>query len=316
MDGAAGDVVRGVRDVEAAPLDDGDIAVGVEWSDVNYKDALAATPDGKVVREYPMVTGIDLAGIVVDTRSPRFAVGDRVLATGFDLGVARWGGHAQLANIPAAWALPLPAPLDSRTAMQAGTAGLTAALCSAAVAEAPRGGRVLVTGAAGGVGSYAVALLAASGFHVTASTGRPEREEWLRALGAHDVIGRLPADHRPLDRERWTAVVDTVGGQTLAAALAATCYSGVVAACGLTGGAAFAGSVFPFILRGVTLAGIDSVHCPLARRAQAWDAVAALSPEHVALLAGRIVGLDDLAMAMDEVLAGKAVGRTVVRIAE
>lgn len=315
VDTVDGEFARGVREIDPPPLAEGEVAIAVEWSDVNYKDALAGTAEGKVVRANPMVTGIDLAGTVVTTRSPNFAVGDQVLATGYDLGVARWGGHAQFAHIPADWALPLPPPLDGRAAMQAGTAGLTAALCTLAITEGSSDGQVLVTGAAGGVGSYAVALLAAAGFEVTASTGRQERSDWLRALGAQDVVGRLSADHRPLERERWSGVVDTVGGQTLAAALAATAHDGVVAACGMTGGAAFTGSVFPFILRGVTLRGIDSVLSAPTMRTAAWGLVAALSPEHVALLAGRVVGLEDLAMAMDEVLAGSAVGRTVVKVA-
>lgn len=314
-----GEVERGVGTIASTDLGDGDVTVRVEWSSVNYKDALATVADGKVARISPLVPGIDLAGEVVSADAAGGpAVGTKVLVHGYDLGVAHHGGYAEYARVPAAWVVPLPTGLSARQAMAIGTAGFTAALSVQRLEEHgthPDAGPVLVTGATGGVGSMAVAMLAARGFCVAASTGKRDAHDWLRGLGAAEIVDRseTSADsRRPLEPERWAAAVDCVGGATLASVLRALRYGGAVAASGLTGGSALPTTVLPFILRGIALLGIDSVALPLHDRRALWERLATdLRPPH---LDAHEVALEDLPAALDTLLAGEAQGRTVVRI--
>jgi acrylyl-CoA reductase (NADPH) len=305
-----------VRDIDIPVAGEGEVLINVEWSDINFKDCLASRADGRVARISPLVPGIDIAGTIRESNGSQFATNTPVIAYGYELGTGRDGGYREVANVPAEWVIPLPANLSTRNAMIAGTAGLTAALSVLAILDRgikPSDGPVLVTGATGGVGSCAVAMLANNGFEVHASTGRTERSDWLKSLGAHTVVDRLPQEHKPLDSEIWAAVVDSVGGTTLSGALAQTKYHGVVTACGLTGGANFTSAVFPFILRGVSLVGIDSVVIPMTQRIRAWQWIGDNVKENqFALLAGREVGLGELASALDEVFSGKALGRTIV----
>jgi acrylyl-CoA reductase (NADPH) len=296
-----------------------EVHVAVEWSTLNYKDALALTNRSPVVRTWPMVPGIDAAGAVIGSSDPRWAPGDRVVLNGWGTGETAWGGLAGEARYKADWLVPLPPTLSTRQAMAIGTAGYTAALCVLALADhgvTPDQGEILVTGAAGGVGSVAVALLAARGYRVTASTGRPGEAEYLKALGAAEVIDRatLSAPGKPLQKERWAGAIDSVGSVTLANACAQTRYGGVVAACGLAGGMDFPSTVAPFILRGVTLAGIDSVMCPMPRRQRAWALLAAdLDRARLASLTQEI-GLAEAIDAAPRILAGQVRGRLVVDV--
>ena len=296
-----------------------EVHVAVEWSTLNYKDALALTNRSPVVRTWPMVPGIDAAGTVIKSSDPRWKPGDRVVLNGWGTGETAWGGLAGEARYKADWLVPLPPTLSTRQAMAIGTAGYTAALCVLALADhgvTPDQGEILVTGAAGGVGSVAVALLAARGYKVAASTGRPGEAEYLKALGAAEVIDRatLSAPGKPLQKERWAGAIDSVGSVTLANACAQTRYGGVVAACGLAGGLDFPSTVAPFILRGVTLAGIDSVMCPMPRRQRAWALLAAdLDRARLASLTQEI-GLTEAIDAAPRILAGQVRGRLVVDV--
>jgi acrylyl-CoA reductase (NADPH) len=309
------EVVREVRTLGPDDLGPGEVTVRVSWSGVNYKDGLASTAGGKVARISPLIPGVDLAGEVVDGPG----TGTEVIVHGYDLGVAHHGGFAQYARVPADWVVPLPAGLSAREAMTLGTAGFTAALSVVALQErglAPGDGPVLVTGATGGVGSTAVSMLAGLGHEVVASSGKTAETGWLRDLGAADVIDRAEtsAEGRPLDTQRWAGVVDCVGGPTLAYALRTLRTGGAVAASGNTGGVALATTVLPFILRGVALLGIDSVTVPLLQRTRVWERIAAdLRPAGLAAIAAREVGLDELEPALEDVLAGRARGRTLVR---
>ena len=265
-----------VKALEDAMLPEGDVTVDVEYSGMNYKDALAITGKAPVVRKFPMVPGIDLVGKVQSSTHPLLAVGDRVVLNGWGVGETHWGGLAQRACLNGDWLVPLPPELTARQAAAIGTAGYTAMLCVMALQDhgvEPGSGEVLVTGAAGGVGSVAVALLSGLGYEVVAMTGRSSEEGYLKSLGAKEIMDRAAYAQpgKPLAKERWAGVIDVVGGHTLANACAATQYAGAVAACGLAGGMDFPSTVAPFILRGVTLAGVDSVMCPRARRLQAWD---------------------------------------------
>ncbi len=268
-----------LAELDDADLPGGAVTVDVAYSSLNYKDALGITGSAPIARSFPMVAGIDLAGTVSASDDAAFAPGDAVLATGFGIGERHWGGLAQRARLEAGWVVPVPDPLDARRAMAVGTAGFTAMLCVLALedrAVAPGDGPVLVTGAAGGVGSVAVALLAAIGHEVIASTGRQEEADYLRGLGATEILDRaeLSEPGKALAKERWTAAVDTVGGQTLANVCAGTRYGGTVAACGNAGGMKLPATVAPFILRAVALIGVDSVQCPLPRRLEAWRRLA------------------------------------------
>ncbi len=312
-----------LSEVDEARLPAGDVTVRIDWSTINYKDGLAITGKSPVVRSFPMVPGIDFAGTVTESGHPRWKAGDRVILNGFGVGETHWGGLAQMARVKGDWLVPLPDGMSPREAMAIGTAGYTAMLCVMALQKhwaeagvAPGSGEVLVTGAGGGVGSVAIALLAAQGHTVVASTGRMAEADYLRGLGAADVIDRasLSAAGKPLQKERWIGVVDSVGSHTLANACASTRYGGAVAACGLAQGMDLPASVAPFILRGVTLYGIDSVMAPLARREAAWAQLAKdLDRQKLAALTTET----DLAGALEaapRILAGQVRGRLVVNV--
>lgn len=309
-----------VQDIDAAGLPDGDVEVAIEYSTLNYKDGLAITQKAPVVRTWPMVAGIDGAGVVTSSRHPGFRPGDRVVHNGWGLGETRWGCLSTQARLQGDWLVKLPSALSSRQAMAIGTAGYTAMLCVMALQERgvqANAGEVLVTGATGGVGSVALALLARAGYRVVAATGKAQEHEYLHALGAAEVIDRaaLASPGKPLQKERWAAVVDAVGSHTLVNALAQTRYGGVVAACGLAQGGDLPGSVMPFILRGVSLVGVDSVMAPLAKREVAWARLAEeLDP---ALLERMVteVTLDGAVEAAHRLMAGQVRGRVVVRVA-
>lgn len=301
-------------------LPDGDVTIRVEYSSVNYKDALAVTPRGGVVRDYPIIPGIDIAGVVETSSSDDFAPGDAVMAHGHDIGTAKHGGYAEYARVSSDQLVKLDA-LSTREAAAIGTAGFTAAMSVQAVLDGgyrPSDGPVLVTGASGGVGTVSIDLLAKFGFDVVASTGKPDAAGLLTDLGATSVIGRLPEDPeakiRPLGKQQWAAAVDCVGGRTLAYVLSSIDYGGLVAASGLTGGAGLDTTVMPFILRGVTLAGIDSVQKDIAFRRALWQRLETdLRPRYLDRLITEI-GLDDLPGTLETIRAGGAIGRGVVKI--
>jgi len=306
-------------DLDEAQLPEGDVTVRVEYSTVNYKDGLAIANKSPVVRKWPMIPGIDCAGVVESSSHAGFATGDRVVLNGWGVGEGHWGGLAQKARVKGDWLVKLPAALTTKQAMAIGTAGYTAMLCVMALDRQgvqPAQGEVLVTGAAGGVGSVAVALLAARGFKVVASTRRAHEADYLKSLGAAELLdaATLSAQGRPLARERWAGVVDTVGSHTLANACAATKYRGVVTACGLAQGMDFPATVAPFILRGVTLVGIDSVMAPRADREAAWARLAAeLDAGKLAAMSTEIALADAIAAGHD-IVAGRIRGRVVVDV--
>lgn len=310
-----------VETLEQSGLPPGEVIIRVHYSSVNFKDALALTARGGVVREYPIVPGIDLTGEVVASESAEFAVGDLVLAHGYEIGTGRHGGYAEYARVPADWVVPLGS-LSPREGAAIGTAGFTAAMSVQALLDrgiTPGDGPIVVTGATGGVGSVSIDLLSAAGYEVVASTGKPDAAERLTALGAAEVIGRLPADPdakpRPLGKARWAGGVDCVGGATLADVLSTVRYGGAVAASGLTGGAALNTTVLPFILRGVALLGMDSVQLAIGPRRALWARLGdALKPRHLSDIAYD-VDVKDVVEVLDAVRAGKFSGRAVVRIA-
>jgi acrylyl-CoA reductase (NADPH) len=295
------------------------VTVRVSWSTLNYKDALAVTGRSPVVRKFPMVPGIDLAGVVEASADPAWKPGDRVLLNGWGIGEGHWGGLAQKARVRGEWLLRVPEAFTERQAMAIGTAGYTAMLCVLALERhglQPGDGEVLVTGASGGVGSVAVPLLAARGHRVVASTGRTEEAEYLRSRGAAEIIPReeLSRPGKPLGKERWAGVVDSVGSHTLANACATTRYGGAVAACGLAAGMDFPATVAPFILRGVTLYGIDSVRAPAERRQEAWRRLASdLDPAKIEAMTTE-VALGEVPAAAETLLAGRVRGRIVVDV--
>lgn len=306
-----------LEELQETSLPDEAVRVAVSHSTLNYKDALAITGRSPVVRKFPMVPGIDFAGTVVRSASPNFKAGDEVILNGWGVGESHWGGLAQQACVKAEWLIRKPAEFSAREAMSIGTAGYTAMLCVMALEErgvTPRSGPVLVTGANGGVGSIAVSLLAAQGYEVHASTGRPEEAEHLKALGAADIVDRavLNAAGKPLQKERWAAAIDSVGSHTLANVCASLRYGGAVAACGLAQGMDFPGSVAPFILRGVSLIGVDSVYAPLAKREQAWKRLAAELPRTILQRNTTETGLSAVIPLATRLLEGKIRGRVVV----
>ena len=307
---------RGVTTMSSDDLPEG-VLVEIHWSSVNYKDGLASTPTGRVARISPIVPGIDLAGVLVED-APDMPAGTEVLAHGYAIGVSRHGGFAQLARVPADWLVAIPDGLTAREAMVVGTGGFTAARSVIALQEhgvLPTSGPVLVTGATGGVGSTAVDILSNLGYEVVASTGKPDAADYLRSLGAADVIDRATLaeeSNRPLQSTRWAGAVDCVGGVTLANVLSQIEYGGAVAASGLTGGPGLATTVLPFILRGVNLLGIDSVEMAIDRRRETWARIATdLKPSNLDSI-GHDVTLDDLDRVLTEILAGQARGRSVV----
>ncbi len=308
-----------LTEVDEADLPEGDVTVAVEYSTMNYKDSLAITGSSPVVRSFPMVPGVDFAGTVEASSNDEFAVGDKVVLNGWGVGESHWGAYAERARVSADWLVPLPDGFTTRQAMIIGTAGYTAMLCVMALEDhgvTPDQGEILVTGAAGGVGSVAIALLSKLGYDVVASTGRLAEADYLTSLGATSTIDRneLSEPGRPLGRERWAGVVDAVGSHTLVNACATTKYGGTVAACGLAQGPDFPGTVLPFILRGVTLAGVDSVNCPKPRRLEAWQRlVTDLDTDLLEIMAVEI-GLAEVIPTATEQLAGKTRGRVLVDV--
>jgi acrylyl-CoA reductase (NADPH) len=310
-----------LTDFDEANLMDGDVTVRVEWSTVNYKDGLALTGKAPVIRRFPMIPGIDFAGTVESSSHPQWKPGDRVILNGWGAGETHLGGYAEKARVKGDWLVGLPGRNSARGAMAIGTAGYTAMLAVMALERqgvAPRHGPVIVTGAAGGVGSVAVTLLAKLGFAVVASTGRPAEADYLKSLGAREIIERkeLTGASKPLGPERWAGGIDTVGSTTLANVLSMTRYGGAIAACGLAGGMDLPATVAPFILRGVSLIGIDSVMCPSERRREAWKRLASdIDAGKLAMMTSEI----DLAGVMDagrRIVEGAVRGRIVVKIAE
>ena len=305
--------------LEESALPAGDVRVRVHYSTLNYKDGLAITGKGPVVRSFPMVPGIDFAGEVLESTSPEFKVGDAVLLNGWGVGEGHWGGLAQQARVKADWLIPLPKGFTAKQALAIGTAGYTAMLCVMALQKhgvKPADGEVLVTGAAGGVGSFAIALLSKLGFTVVASSGRPQEAEYLRSLGAAEVIDRssLSEPGKPLARERWAAVVDSVGSHTLVNACAATKSEGAVAACGLAQGMDFPGTVAPFILRGVTLYGINSVTVPKAKRIAAYEQLSALVDLTTLEAISHEISLGEAIQYADALMKGNVRGRVIVDV--
>jgi acrylyl-CoA reductase (NADPH) len=308
-----------LADFDDKDLMDGDVTVRIEWSTVNYKDGLAITGKAPVVRRFPMIPGVDFAGTVESSSHPAWKSADKVICNGWGLGETHLGAYAERARVKGDWLVPLPQSMSARDAMAIGTAGYTAMLCVMALERhglASQRGPVIVTGAAGGVGSVAVALMAKLGRHVIASTGRPQEADYLKSLGAAEVIDRaeLSGPAKPLAKERWAAGIDTVGSTTLANVLAMTRYSGAIAACGLAGGMDLPASVAPFILRGVSLLGVDSVMCPLALRRTAWKRLESdLDRGKLATMTSEI-GLADVITTAPRIVEAKVRGRIVVKV--
>ncbi|MCP1231492.1 acrylyl-CoA reductase (NADPH) [Acetobacter indonesiensis] len=305
--------------LEENDLPDGDVTVRVEWSTLNYKDALAITGKGPIVRSYPMVPGIDFAGTVEASSHPDIKVGEKVVLNGYGVGEKHWGGLAGRARVSGDWLVPLPSAFTARQAMALGTAGYTAMLCVQALQKqgvTPKSGEVLVTGASGGVGSVAVMLLSKLGYAVTAVTGRMEEKPYLESLGAKEVMPRQFFDSltRPLEKARWAGAVDVAGGKMLASVCASMLPYGVVTACGLAAGMDFPATVAPFILRGVTLVGIESVNCPKAERLSAWQQLAELIDQKQLEDVTSEIAFGNVIQAAEDLLAGKVRGRVVVKV--
>ena len=309
-----------LKDINESLLPEGDVTVRVAYSSLNYKDGLAITGKSPVVRRFPMIPGVDLAGTVEASSNPDYPVGDSVLLNGWGVGETHWGGLAQKARIKGEWLVHLPSAFSLRQAMAIGTAGYTAMLCVLALERhgvTPDKGDIVVTGAAGGVGSVAVALLSKLGYRVVAVSGRMEEADYLKGLGAAEVLGRAEFANpgKPLGKERWAGAVDVVGSHVLANVCATTRYGGVVTACGLAGGMDFPATVAPFILRGVTLAGIDSVMCPRPARVEAWARLARdLDISRLDAISHRVIGLGEAISLSQPLLAGQVRGRVVVDV--
>ena len=309
-----------LKEIDEALLPEGDVTVRVACSTLNYKDGLAITGKSPVVRRFPMIPGVDLVGMVEASSNPEYKVGDHVLLNGWGVGETHWGGLAQKARLKGDWLIPLPAAFSPWQAMAIGTAGYTAMLCVMALERhgvTPEKGEILVTGAAGGVGSFSVAVLSKLGYRVVAMSGRMEEADYLKGLGAAEVLSRaeFAAPGEPLGKERWAGAVEVVGSHVLANVCATMKYGGVVAACGLAGGMDFPATVAPFILRGVTLAGIDSVMCPRALRIAAWERLAHdLEISKLDAISQSVIGLDEAIPVAASLLAGKVRGRVVVDV--
>ncbi|PAD25522.1 oxidoreductase [Niallia circulans] len=309
------------KHVSLEDLSAGEVVIKVHYSGVNYKDGLAGTPDGKIVRSYPHIPGIDMAGIVVSSEDSRFKEGDSVIATSYEIGVSHSGGYSEYARIPADWIVQLPEGLSLKEAMIIGTAGFTAALSIQRLQDnglKPENGSVLVTGATGGVGSFGVAMLSQLGFNVIASSGKKEAEGYLTSIGASRVIGREDVYNgkvKALDKQEWAGAIDPVGGESLAAIISKIIYGGSVAVSGLTGGGAVPTSVFPFILRGVNLLGIDSVYCPMGIRQKLWERIATdLKPKNLSSFVYKEVSLQQLPEELPKILEGGITGRMIVAV--
>ncbi|WP_342489024.1 acryloyl-CoA reductase [Cytobacillus sp. FSL W7-1323] len=310
-----------LRQLEVRDLPAGEVLIQVKYSGVNYKDSLASIPNGNIVKDYPMVPGIDLAGIVVSSQHPDFSKGDEVIATSYEIGVSRYGGYSEYAQLPAQWVLPLPKGLTLKKAMTIGTAGLTAALSILKLEQnglTENSGKVLVTGATGGVGSFAVALLANRGYEVVASTGKKNERDYLMNLGASSVITReevYDGKISALSKQKWIAAVDPVGGEPLASLLSQIQYGGAVAVSGLTAGTNLPTTVFPFILRGVSLLGVDSVFCPMEMRKEAWELLAEESDKlPFDQFIFQEVSLSEVEHVLPLLLKGETRGRVLVHI--
>ncbi|MGE7835620.1 NADPH:quinone oxidoreductase family protein [Viridibacillus arvi] len=310
-----------VNELTLKDLPDGDVLIKVSYSSINYKDSLATIPNGNIVNTYPFVPGIDLAGIVVSSNDPRFQEGDEVIATSYEIGVSHFGGYSEYARIPANWIVPLPKGLTLKEAMVIGTAGFTAALSVLRLEEnsvSPEKGKILVTGATGGVGSFAISILSTLGYQVEASTGKESEQEFLRSLGATSIVSReevFDGKIRALGKQKWAAAVDPVGGEPLASLLSQIQYGGSVAVSGLTAGTKLPTTVFPFILRGINLLGIDSVYCPMETRLKVWDRLASdFKPENLEKFIQQEVTLQQLPEVLPTLLKGQAKGRTLVKL--
>lgn len=314
-----GKTVPTVGQISAEQLPEGDVVVDVDWSSLNYKDAMAITGTGKIIRQFPMVPGIDFVGRVNSSQDKRYSVGQQVVLTGWGVGETHWGGLAEQARVKGDWLVPLPEGLDSRHAMIVGTAGFTAMLCVMALEEGgvlPGSGEVIVSGASGGVGSTAVALLATLGYNVVAISGRASNTDYLTRLGAKRVLTReeFSKEGRALDKQLWAGAIDSVGDQTLATLLSQTVYGGTVAACGLAGGYQLPTTVMPFILRNVRLQGIDSVMCPLHRRMDAWERLAQTLPASFYEQTATEISLEQVPETAAGIMANTVTGRTLVKV--
>lgn len=310
-----------ISDLALDDLHDGDVVIKVAYSSVNYKDGLASSPKGKIARNYPLIPGIDMAGIVVESKDPRFQAGDKVIATSYEIGVSHHGGYSEYARVKAEWIVPLPEELSLKEAMIYGTAGFTAALSVHRLEENglhPEKGKVLVTGATGGVGSMAISILAKRGYEIIASTGKETAHSYLRELGAKEILSRedvFEENIKALDKQLWFAAVDPVGGKTLASVLSKTAYNGSVAVCGLTGGTDVPTTVYPFILRGINLLGIDSVYCPMELRKIIWQRMATeFKPDCLENIIDKEVTLEELSSSLSSILKSEARGRTIVKL--
>ena len=313
-----GKTLASVQTLDESRLPEGDVTVDVHWSSLNYKDALAITGKGKIIRNFPMIPGIDFAGTVRTSEDPRFHAGQEVLLTGWGVGENHWGGLAEQARVKGDWLVAMPQGLDARKAMIIGTAGFTAMLCVMALEDAgvrPQDGEVVVTGASGGVGSTAVALLHKLGYQVVAVSGRESTHEYLKSLGASRILPRDEfTESRPLEKQVWAGAIDTVGDKVLAKVLAQMNYGGCVAACGLAGGFPLPTTVMPFILRNVRLQGVDSVMTPPARRAQAWQRLVADLPESFYTQAAKEISLAEAPKFAEAIINNQIQGRTLVKV--
>jgi acrylyl-CoA reductase (NADPH) len=310
-----------LKELTLADLPPGEVLIKVAYSSVNYKDGLASIPEGRVVRSYPFVPGVDLAGVVAESSDSRFKPGDEVLATSYELGVSHYGGYSEYARVNADWVVPLPTGLTLKEAMALGTAGFTAALAVHQLEKnglQPQNGPVLVTGATGGVGSIGISILRALGYTVAASTGKSSEHDYLKELGASEILSREETSaesNRPLEKERWAGSLDSVGGTTLAYLIRTTKYAGSIAAYGNTSGPNLSITVFPFILRAVKLLGIDSVNCPMEVRRQLWGRLAGdYKPRHLLDMIGHEASLEDLPQALATILKGDTRGRTIIKM--
>ncbi|MBS4203601.1 NADPH:quinone oxidoreductase family protein [Lederbergia citrea] len=310
-----------VNDITINELPDADVLIKVAYSSINYKDSLACIPNGKIVTSYPLIPGIDLAGVVVSSQDPRYQKGDEVIATSYEIGVSHHGGYSEYARIPGDWLVPLPENLNLKEAMVLGTAGFTAALSIQRLEDnglTPNSGKVLVTGATGGVGSLAISMLARKGYDVVASTGKISEDDFIKKIGAKNIITREEVNSgniRLIDSQVWAGAIDPVGGSTLASILSKLNYNGSVAVSGLTGGVEVPTSVLPFILRGINLLGIDSVHCPMEIRKTIWNRLANdLKPDHLFDSIQKEITLEEIPITLPSLLKGQARGRIIVKL--